>query len=199
MLTLTGVNPRGEGSEKRRCVGDAVDGLRGELVGDASDFAIEDAAIVGEPRIGVIQNGTEGTLGVVIDESGGKFGDGKFGGGGLRPKLHGEGVSGFGEAEAIHGADTVGLVAAEGIGEIQTETLVDFAGEDVIDAATLWRNPSGSLDRGHVAAAADDVGGVGCGGGEEFGELLWLVLIIAIQSDHPIEFFGGGKTEGIAD
>lgn len=167
-------------------------------LGVAGDGFVEDFAVVAQAGGGDVQPAAEGAVEVVIDQADGDLADAQALGADLGPELHGEGVAVVGQVQAAHGADAVGLEAAEGVGEFQAQSLVDLAGQGGVDGAPVLRRAVGGEALVEVPRAGDDVEVVPGGGFEEIGDGRGLVLLVAVHGDDPVVPVAVSPGEGLA-
>lgn len=212
LLGVVGLASRGEAvwpvgdahlwGEVRHGLGSAshtgADLLFGER-GVFGDFVLEDLAVVFEACGGDIEGPAKAAVRVVVDESDGDFADSGFGGGGLNPELEGDGIAIDVEVEVGQRRDAIGLEAAEGVGDGESEAVADPAGDFGVDLAAVGRRRIAAAGGVEIAAAGEDIGVVFFDGFVEVGEAGGLVLLVAVHGDEPVVLVALGPAEGVAD
>ena len=76
----------------------------------------------------------------------------------LYPELQRHSPAGFGDVQMGQRLPAVGLEAAEGVGQVQAESRVEFRSDLPVDVATVLRRQGILTEVAQVAAAGYDVG-----------------------------------------
>ena len=76
---------------------------------------------------------------------------------GPHPQLQRHGIAGFAEFDLRQGRHAIGLEAAKGIGQTQTQAAIDLRGDELVDAAAVGRRLAVAGKLPQVAAAGNDV------------------------------------------
>lgn len=151
-------------------------------------LALKDFPIVLQANLGIVERSSEGASCVEIDERDWEFADRKAERDGLHPELERHGIAEFRDVDIFQAGNAVGLEAAKGIGESESEDAIEFVGDRQIDAATIFGGDALTVEGLEVAAAGDDVEFtvILIESGGESGDQLGLMLAIAIDGDECV-------------
>ena len=122
-----------------------------------ADCVLDHFMVMREPGGGVVEGSAKASTLFQVDQRHRPFDDPQTVMRCLHPKFERHGIAHFGEMQLGQGVDTIRFEATESIGELQTQQLVDFLGDPLIDPATRLGGWSGRLIDDQITTARDDI------------------------------------------